>query len=635
MSVQSFQIRSVSRFGADGVEDALHFRNGVNVIVGQPNTGKSRWLETIDLLMGDDAKIEDKISERIAKNYSQARMVLEIGEEEISVARKWMVAGAKTKVFVNDQAMTIGEYRQFLLDRIGIPSLHYPTGDPYSPRKWPELGWRSLFRHLYRRQDFWSDIADKQFPPEQHACILQFAGIAEHIFTREYGELITKEKRIRDLRAQQENFLRTLHEISRDILTGEDLGIEITSDSVSDAIRQLEEQVSAINRRREEVIQNLMSKVPPPSNSEPDSVSRLSKQFAELKESERKHLEEIERLDSRLVELEVLQQRVLAETGRLERAQKAGNVLSGLKVTYCPVCDQSIKKPAETTQSCFLCHQPYPIAASIGDPMQRLEFELEQLQGEQKEVEELKSSLIERRQMHSNSIKELRARGHQIGELLTPSRLASMALLPSKLSEFDMEVGRLIERIDQLRRIGNSLSLQSRITDKVQQIEKEADELQQQVSLQTSRIDFTSSSKALSAGMNEYVSQLICDGTKMWTQGRIELTLKKDSFRLRVSSQKWQSPLGGTMRIYFLLAYHYSLLKLSIDEASRVPGFLLLDFPATIEGEQVADHENFAIEPFIKLCNKNEYSHVQVIAAGSAFKGLEGANRIKFDHVWR
>lgn len=210
-----------------------------------------------------------------------------------------------------------------------------------------------------------------------------------------------------------------------------------------------------------------------------------------------------------------------------------------------------------------------------------------------------------------------------------------MALMPPKVPEMDIEIGRLIERIEQLRRIGNSLDLQARITETIRAIEREADDLQEQVSAQTAHLDFVTSSEILSAGMNEYVAQLISDGEKMWTQGPIDLTLKKDSFRLRVNNHKWDAQLGGTMRIYFLLAYHYALLKLSTYEDSRVPGFLLLDFPATIEGEQVADHENFAIEPFIKLCDNPEFSHVQVIAAGSAFAGLTEAKRMKLDRVWR
>ena len=154
------------------------------------------------------------------------------------------------------------------------------------------------------------------------------------------------------------------------------------------------------------------------------------------------------------------------------------------------------------------------------------------------------------------------------------------------------------------------------------------------VELQTTGLDFVTASEVLTNGMNEYVNQLVLNGKQMWTQGEIQFTLQKNGFRLRVHGHKWGAQLGGTMKIYFLLAYHYALLKLSADQGSRVPNFLLLDFPATIEGEQVADHENFAIEPFIKLCRKPEYAQVQVIAAGSAFEGFIGAKRIKLDHVW-
>ena len=120
----------------------------------------------------------------------------------------------------------------------------------------------------------------------------------------------------------------------------------------------------------------------------------------------------------------------------------------------------------------------------------------------------------------------------------------------------------------------------------------------------------------------------------MWTQKDIQFSLRKDGFAVRVGRQRWSSQLGGTMVIYFLLAYHYSLLKMSIEAWSRIPGFLMLDFPAEIEGEKVADHENFVIEPFIALCERKGYENVQVIAAGSAFKGLRGANRHHFGLVW-
>ncbi len=172
--------------------ETLTFKRGVNVIVGEPNTGKTRWLETIDFILGDDGKVDDKLGEVVFAKYVTAELALQIGDEQLTVARRWHEAGAKTKIFVGDVSYDIGEFRQLLLDMLGIPSLHYPQGDPQGLRTWPELGIRSLFRHMYRRQRFWSDLADQQPASEQHAAILQFVGIAERLFSQAYGELVKK-----------------------------------------------------------------------------------------------------------------------------------------------------------------------------------------------------------------------------------------------------------------------------------------------------------------------------------------------------------------------------------------------------------------------------------------------------------
>ncbi len=58
MSTKGFQITRATRRRRNGGGESLTFKPGVNVIVGEPNTGKTRWLETIDFLLGDDGKAE-------------------------------------------------------------------------------------------------------------------------------------------------------------------------------------------------------------------------------------------------------------------------------------------------------------------------------------------------------------------------------------------------------------------------------------------------------------------------------------------------------------------------------------------------------------------------------------------------
>ena len=572
----------------------------------------------------------------VAKHLT-AELALQIGDEQLTVARRWHEVGAKTKIFIGEVSYDIGEFRQLLLDKLGIPSLHYPQGNPQGTRTWPELGIRSLFRHMYRRQRFWSDLADQQPASEQHAAILQFVGIAERLFSKEYGELVEKQKEIADLEAKREQFMQTLNEVSHEIVSEEELGDAVTPDAIAKATERLKAEVTDLNSKRNDLVTSAIAAVSAQSATPTvDAISKMTEEFAELKAREKRHAEEIERIAGRLAELNAFQQSVGAEIGRLERAQKAGDVLANLKVTHCPVCDQSVKMPtADTDDQCYLCSQPTLVDGKpLKEPLKRLEFELEQLKGERKEIGDLIEALSGKRRSNLEGVQAIRNRTAQLSEQLRPVRVKTAAIIPAEVALLDNQVGQRTERIDQLRRIRESLARRDKIADEIKKIKSRVEALLSEVAIQTLSLDFEAASDSLSDGMNEYVHQLKFDGKKMWTQKDVQFSIRKDGFTVRVGRQKWSSQLGGTMVIYFLLGYHYSLLKISNEPQSRMPGFLMLDFPAEIEGEKVADHENFVIEPFISLSKSPGYENVQVIAAGSAFQGLQGANRHQFTEVW-
>jgi hypothetical protein len=637
VTTKSMMIASASRLGRDGTHETLTFKRGVNVVFGEPNTGKTRWIELIDFILGDDGTAEEKLGEAIFAKYTSATVELLIGDQLFTVQRRWHDAGVKTKIFVGEAALNIPEFRQLMLDQLGIPSLHYPQGNPYSVRTWPELSFRSLFRHMYRRQRFWGDLADQQITSEQHACILQFLGMAEKLYSQEYGDLVKAQKTIAELEAKRDLFQSTLNEISREIVSEEELGVAVTPDAISLATARLNAEINELNRKRDALVGAAIASASHETKSPPkDAITKMTEEFAGLKELEKKHSLELERVNVRLGELQNFQTRVGSEISRLERAIKAGDIMSNLKATHCPVCDQSVKHPLEDSKTkCFLCHQPLNVNGGLAnEPLKRIEFEIEQLKGEKKEITDLVESLSGKKRDYTNSIREARNKCGRLAEMLKPVRVATAAIIPPEVAEIEMEIGRRVERVDQLRRIREALARRERIAAEILTIQSQTEYLKAEVEKQTVGLDFESASDAISDGMNEYVTQLTFDGKKMWTQKDIQFSVKKDSFSVRVGHQKWSSQLGGTMTIYFFLAYHFSLLKLSANPQSRFPSFLIIDFPPEIEGEKVADHENFVIEPFVELCKKIDYQHVQVIAAGSAFKGLQGVHRQILTEVW-
>ena len=168
MITKNFAIKSLKRFPKTGDYDELNFKYGVNVLVGEPSTGKTQWLQMLNYLMGSDI---DKLDETIQEKYDSIEGIFVIGDEEIHLKRKWKESGSRTKVFVNEVAISQDELSTSFLTRLNFPVLNYPQSNPMSFNKWISLSWRQLLRHIYRRQTSWAELADKQPEIDQHACI--------------------------------------------------------------------------------------------------------------------------------------------------------------------------------------------------------------------------------------------------------------------------------------------------------------------------------------------------------------------------------------------------------------------------------------------------------------------------------
>ena len=262
MSGPFLSIRRVDRKLWNGTTEALEFEDGVNVLVGVPNTGKTKWLQTLDFLLGDSGTnpFENSSDPTLAEKYDAASASLLIGEEQFLVERRWKEAGAKTKLFVNNSGMSPSDFQVLLLEKLNIPSLHFPKGNPMSGQTWPQLSFRMLLRHIYRQQRFWGDLADQQPWMEQHACLLQFLGLAERLFTAEYGRLVELKMKAERLKARREQYGLTLNELAVDLLTEAGFDAGVTEAGVHRAEAGLAAEVASLQQRRVDLLAEAMDK---------------------------------------------------------------------------------------------------------------------------------------------------------------------------------------------------------------------------------------------------------------------------------------------------------------------------------------------------------------------------------------
>jgi hypothetical protein len=627
-------VRRLERRLSMGTVEPLIFESGVNVLVGRPNTGKTRWLQTLDYLLGDSggSPFEGADDEHLAQKYDGASAELFVGGEQLLVERRWNEPGVKTKVFVNSVPMAAPDFQRLLLEKLGIPVLHFPKGNPMSGQTWPELSFRMLLRHIYRRQRPWGDIADLQPDGEQHACLLQFVGLAERIFTEEYGHLIKLKIESEQLRARRDQYEQTLRELAGELLAEPELQGAVSPTTVRSAETLLENQMNSLREKRDRLLVTARTDAVPAERR--GRTEELGEQRASLIIS----LEELRRhsmdIVGRLSELRTYRSNLSEELDRIARANDAGEVLADLRVTHCPACDQPVQSSPTDNEHCFLCHQILPELPPVeGLGAVRLKFESNRLTGELDEAKELLDVLLRDSQRIAAEIRASEESLRMVENELAPMRNAVSSLVHEQLSAIDMALGGLNERQRQLGRLKRAVASGVELGAKIREKEKEIEPLEAKINELARATDFGDAEARLAEGMNEYLSAINVLKPGIWRHSPISVDISRYSFRILVGAKRWQSALGGTDSLYFLMAYHYGLLTLSDKEGCHYPGLSILDMPAEFAGESIEDKENFIVQPFIELLRRDQFQGAQVIITGASFAGLEGAARHRLVNV--
>lgn len=626
MTQPYLSIGRVERRLWNGNTETISFRPGVNLLIGRPNTGKTQWLKLIDFLLGDPDGFENRFDEALSDKYEAALAELFIGDDRVLVERRWRESGLRTKVLVDGEPMDAVAFQHQLMNALGVPILHYPKGNPQSGQTWPELSLRSLLRHIHRQQRFWSDLADKQPEGEQLACLLQFGGIAEFVYSDEYGELIGLEIEARRLRTRLEQYGWTLDALARDLLDeGDALTRGVTRAAVDAADRKVTEQIEVLRAQRLRIIEGAAKSGGPAQN--PRTATLSAKRAALLIEQEASDLHGRETSD-RLAEMKRYQVDLTDELQRLARAEDAGELLADLRITHCPACDQTLKSRSVDPHHCHLCHQSVPDEPEmreLGDA--RLAFERERLHGEVKEASDLIGLLQRDLEAQRKAWTRRRDALRQIENELAPARAALAALVQENVSAVDVALGRHSERQLQISRLKAALSTGEHLHQQVKDLEDLIDPLKERVEDTLLSADFETPAEWLAEGMNAYLARIAELKPGSWSHSPVSVVLGTRGFSFRVGSRRWSAALGGSDTLYFLMAYHYGLLSLSDKPGMHYPGLSIIDLPGDFLGESVEDKENFIVQPFIELLARESFAGAQVIITGAAFDGLAGVHR--------
>ena len=732
-SAGTFIIERVERIALDGRVEALDFAPGVNLLVGQPNTGKSVWMRFIDLLLGDIDPPSKTLKDDIAARYQGARMILRIfppagagivrpvsarrastgrqeesetpsetpptsddlgerpqlapaddvradlasdarssggtdqepahrglaepsgdpandaatwetavrdgqaGGERVVLERFWVEERLAGKIIVDGTEITAARFGEWLLQQLGVPKVHYPRGNPYGTRSWAQLTWRTMFRHIYREERFWSDLADRQPEGEQHAVLMQFLGLASRLFSAAYGDLVETRREIAQLQAERDSYMSMLQRVTADIGRFSELDLTVTPEAIAIARRRVQGERDGVIAERTALLDALRGAAATTvamgdSGSDSDAGGERLRALSDDLIKTRRTLEQVTtkatKAADRIVELQQYRASVQQEVDRMRRADAASAALGDLRITHCPACDQEVLARRGDHEHCHLCLQPQDRrAAAVDGGTRRLRLELEQLEVEVTELNEV----IARRVAELGTLREeetaLREQLRGIDRTLRPARVAAAAILPPDLSILDQKAGMLDEQLRVLDSVAKALAQRDVLVRRIDEIEAAAAQLEHEVAVQTRGLPLAERGAWLQDGLNTYLTVL---GSDHWPEDSVVVTLRKRDFVLSIRGAEWSSRLGNTRACFFLHAYHYALLSLSGREGCNYPGLALIDFPATLaNGLRLTDEENYLIEPFVSALAHHLPGRTQLIVAGRAFEGIGGANRLE------
>lgn len=622
-------------------EDELSLLPGVNVLVGEKDTGKSMWLKMLDYVLGKDKAASKCFGSKLADKYDSISVIANIDNDDILIERKWKERGFSDKIIVDGIPKHYDEFSKEILDKLKIPILHFPKGNPYTERKWPPLSFRTLLRHIYRREDSWKGFADKQFDSEQHAALSLFVGFADKLFPDEYGDLVSKQKKVNTLEVMKDQFVDMLQEVSKELIVSKDLSVAFTAESIQTAKDKLRNQIDELHLKRKTILEDLQQRaISETEETEKgfgrDQVNSISAQIVNYRARIEELSMSLSQARKRLNELRDYFEVVQNEEGKLKRVQSAGSIIGQLKARHCPVCDSIVEHEHTNYEICYLCKKPQQQNdKAVEAGVARIEFDLRQLQAERRELTELISELEKEERDSVLEFRNIETEIQRLKSRLRPINIAVATILPPDIGLIEQEIGGLEEQILQLDRIAEALKKRSNFSTQIRDIEKEISTLQSDLEKLRGEVDFQSASDTITDSMNSYLNTLNSGDPKRWTKGKVVFKIKDRGFDAFVAGGQWSSEIGATSKVLFLISYHYGLLSLSGKNNFLYPGLVILDFPVQLaDGTSIADKENYLIEPFINLLKKSDYNDAQFIAAGRAFEGLLGINRVELNHIW-
>lgn len=557
---------SVKRIRRNGEVWDIPLKPGINLLIGRPNVSKTTTLEIISFCLGHRDAARKEFIDSIVQEYEYFELDITIGDSTHVIRRHLHTSGMLSLCEVDGIAYDSDSFQRWLGDRLNWTGFKFPKGRNYAiATEEVSLTFRSVLRHLYRNASSWASFAAKEDEIFRRAVTAFLLGIADEFYAGQDVQQAKGELEKRSLESRRLQLKNTLDSVVRRVTDGFRVQGITTFDTLPDVIAEIDLSIANTTQQLRSLRETIRSR-PELAVSQDETLASLR---AETREAESHQAA----LSEAVAEQRKLAVEMSNELLRLGRAKFSATVLSGLRVTQCPACLQSIDAGARSQHLqpyvCYVCSQP----VSEDTRVRRLELEEATLKSELEELTETIGSI-------TSQVEAIRARRAFLTEaqsaLLTEMEAARETFISPYLQEFELlqrQLGQLEQRRASLDHLRGLQELISSVDDQLYTVETKLLATQQRVTASIPDYELIRErTDKFSSEMNRFLSLLPGDHFGTVTQ-------RQDDLDFMVGVDRWNLALGNEWKILFLLAYHFAQFKMLSDGLSPHPGFVILDNP--------------------------------------------------------
>lgn len=563
MTLRFVELRKTGR---DGEVEIVPFDRHVTTIVGSRNTSKTTTLRMIDFCLGDGDSAAEALGGPVAEAYAALALDLEIRGEAYTIRRPLITSeGHLTKIEADDLEFSTREFQRWIMEKLGWPELSVPKGRAYrSASDVVPVTFRTLLRHIYRKEASWLDFAAREEEFLRRAVTAFFLGIADTRYAVSMLEFSIGEtgREIDSLEARRREVVEQGDSLTEQL--GRAIGLEgLTLARLDTLSEELESRRGELHHRRSTILSTVRSTegfVAEPGERfqvVQQQIEELGTTAGDLRRTAAGYAEALRDLQAQVL--------------RLERAETAVDVFTQLPVHLCPACGQGVT-PRASGPECYLCGQ----LTAPDTRARRIDLEIAALRRESGEIEEvLRETLAQIDQLEAQ-LGDLGMERDELRDRLDRERADFIAPYLTEVEELNLMLGSAHQ---QLATIEGLRSLNERIASIDEELNSVRARLDEQTSdvarLESRRVSEDERASEFASLMTDFLNGLTAE---RWQFGPVTIASADLTFYL--GPQRWDVALGAESKVLFFLSYTNALLRLSeLGEGVHAPGTAILDNP--------------------------------------------------------